>query len=133
MTFVDEEEAKIELCDVVINVTFDDFIDFLAELISDFSLSDLVELVQNGNKILATLWLSVCNVQIMKSDLLDDFLLFVDLTLRDRDELIIFQLSICDVLVCPTKSFHNTRVCLDVDNVSLADILLFELLVDGAV
>lgn len=82
MHFIDEQDSWNKFSNTLIDVLIDNLIDLLSELISDFGFLWLHDLAHEGHEILSMLRSSICNIQIMKSDILNDFFLLVNVSLR---------------------------------------------------
>jgi len=85
MNLIDEDDSWNDLCDTLVNVALDDFIDFSAKFIGDFCPATLDETAHDAHNILAALWSGVCGVKITKGDVLNEFLALVNIALGQRD------------------------------------------------
>ena len=97
MNLINEEDTWHELSDTVVDVAIDDLVDLETQLLCDLSLLWAIDLGHETEEIVATLRPCVGAVQIMKSHVLDDLLLLVDVALWDWDILFCFQVIFCGV------------------------------------
>lgn len=81
MDFVDEENSGYKFCNTLIDVFINDLVDLLTKFISNFSLLWFHNLTHEGDKILSMLGTSIRDIEIMKSNILNDLLLLVDVSL----------------------------------------------------
>lgn len=94
MNFVDEQNARDQFrhpCIVLkthtqtftlVDVSVYDFVDFLTELVRNFRFLRFHHLTENGSDVMSSLWSSVGRIQIMERDVLHDFFLFVNVSLK---------------------------------------------------
>jgi hypothetical protein len=82
---VDEDDTWDDLCNALVNIALDDLIDLSSELLGDFGPATLDETAHDAHNVLAALWSSVCGVKITKGDVLDEFLVLVNIALGQGD------------------------------------------------
>ena len=82
---VDEDDAWDDLCNTLVNIALDDFIDLSSKLLGDFGPATLDETAHDAHDVLAALRSSVCGVKITKGDVLNEFLVLVNIALWQRD------------------------------------------------
>jgi len=85
MNFIDEDDTWNDLCDTLVNVALDDFVDFSAKFIGDLCPATLDETAHYAHNVLAALWSSVCGIKIAECDILDEFLALVNIALGQRN------------------------------------------------
>ena len=85
MNFVNEDHSWNDLCNTLVNIALDDFINLSAKFIGDFCPATLDETAHDAHNILTTLWPGVCGVKVAKGDVLNEFLALVYIALRERD------------------------------------------------
>lgn len=85
VNLVDEDDTWNDLCDALINIAFDDFVDLSSQFISDFCPATFDKAAHYAHNILATLWSSVCGVKIAEGDILNEFLALVNIAFGQRD------------------------------------------------
>ena len=87
MDLIDEEDTRNELSNALVDVLVDDLVDLLTEFFCDFGALGLEEGVDEGLGVLsARVGLGVGGVEIVESDILDNFLLFVQPFRTNRQE-----------------------------------------------
>lgn len=131
MDLIDEKYSWYKLSNTVINVLVDDFVDFKSKLFGDLSFLWSVDLTHKGEKVMTTLRASVSGVQIMKSNVLNDFLLFVDITLWDRDIFLSLEIVLSCISIRTTDSLDGATSGFDIDNITNCDLLLLNVLIDA--
>ena len=85
MNLIDEDDTRNDLCNTLVNVAFDDFIDFPAKFICDLCPAALDETAHYAHNVLAALWSGVCGIKIAEGDILNEFLALVNIALGQRD------------------------------------------------
>lgn len=133
MNLIDKEHTRHEFSNTVIDIFIDDFVDLETEFLSDFSLFRSVDLGHEGEEVPTALWSRVRHVQIMKSDVLNDFFLFVDIAFGNGNVLLRLQIELSGVGVRSTDSFDSAGGRLDIDNITDGYFLFLDVLVDGGV
>lgn len=108
VNLIDEEDAWHKFSNTVINVFVDDFVDFKTELLSDLGLFRSVDLAHEGQEVTTTLGLCVCNIQVVESDVLNDFLLLVHITLGNGNVLFSLEVELSSVRVAAAYALHGT-------------------------
>lgn len=108
VNLIDEEHARHELGNTVVDVFVDDFVDFETELLSDLSLLGSVDLAHEGKEVTTTLGFGVSNIKIVKGHILDDFLLLVNVTLGDGHVLLGLQVELGSVRIATAYALDGT-------------------------
>ena len=85
MNLINEDDSRNDLCNTLIHVALDDFIDFSAKFIGDLCPATLDETAHDAHNVLAALWSGICGVKITKGDVLNEFFALVDIALGQRD------------------------------------------------
>ena len=85
MNLVDEDDTWNDLCNTLVNIALDDFVDLSTEFIGDFCPATLDETAHDAHDILTALWSGICSVKIAKGDILNEFLALVNIALGQRD------------------------------------------------
>jgi hypothetical protein len=78
---------------------------------------------------MTTLRASISSVQIMKCNVLNDFLLFVDITLWNRNIFFSFEIVLSCICIGATDSLDCTTGGFDIDNITNCDLLLLNVLI----
>lgn len=130
---VDEQDARNELGNALVNVLVDDLVDLGAELVGDFRLARLHQLAHHAHDVLPALGPRVGHVQIVQRHVLDHLLLLVHVALGHRHVLLGLEIKLRGVRVRAAHALDGTRVGLDVDDVAQAHALLLDGFVDGRV
>ena len=131
--FVDEEDARHQLRDALVNVPVHDLVDFLAQLFRDFRLLGLHQLPHDAHNVPAALGAGVGHVQIVQRHVLDDFLLFVHVALGQRHVLLGFQVKLRRVVVAAADAFDGARRGFNVNDVADLHLFLLQAFVNGRV
>lgn len=76
----------------MINVLVNDLIDFKSQLFGDFSLLGSVDLAHQREEVVTTLRASVGNIQVVKSHILNDLLLLMNITLGNGNILLSLEI-----------------------------------------
>ena len=85
MNLIDEDDSWNDLCNTLVNIALDDFINLSAKLIGDFCPATLDQTAHDTHNILTALWPGVCGVKVTKGDILNEFLALVNIALGQRD------------------------------------------------
>jgi hypothetical protein len=85
MNLIDEDDPWNDLCDTLVNIALDDFVDLSAKFIGDFGPAALDETTHDAHDILAALWSGVCGVKVTEGDVLNEFLALVNIALGQGD------------------------------------------------
>ena len=64
VNLIDEDDSWDDLCNALVNIAFDHFVDLSAKFIGDFGPATLDETAHDAHNILAALWSGVCGVKI---------------------------------------------------------------------
>src|SRR5579872_4015015 len=64
VNLVNENDTRDNLCNALVNIAFDNFVDLSSKFIGDFRPATLDETAHDTHNILATLWSSVCSIKI---------------------------------------------------------------------
>ena len=102
MDLIDKEDAWNKLCNTLVNISINDFVDFPSKFISDLCFLWFHNLSHQAHEIITSLWLCIGHIEIVKSDILDDFLLLMNISLWQRN--ILFGLQIIFAGICVTSS-----------------------------
>ena len=81
MDLIDKEDAWNKLCNTLVNISINDFFDLTSKFISDFCFLWLHNLSHQAHEIITALWLGIGHIEIVKSDILDDFFLLMNISL----------------------------------------------------
>ena len=133
MNLVDEDDSWNDLCDALVNIALDDFINLSTKFIGDFCPATLDKTAHDAHNILAPLWSCICGVEIAEGDILNELLAFVNIALGQRD--IGFGLEVIRrcIGIRATDTLNGTSFCLDVGDVADDDFFLEDSLVDAGV
>ena len=133
MNLVDEDDTWDDLCNALVNIALDDFVDLSAKFIGDLCPATLDETAHDTHDILSALGPGVCSIEVTEGDILNEFLALVDIALGERD--IGFGLEVIrrGIGVRAADAFDGTGVCLNVDDIADDDFFLEDGLVDAGV
>ena len=76
-----------------------------------------------------TLITTTIHIEVVKSHILDDFFLLVDITFGNWDIFLSFEIVLCRVGVRSAYSFNGTACGFDVDDIADSDLLLLNVLI----
>lgn len=117
----------------MINVSVYYFVNLEAQLFSNFSLLRSVNLTHKRQEVVTSLRLSISNIQIMESYILNNFFLLVDITFGDRDVLFSFKVVLGGISIRSSDSLNSTTSGFDVDNITYSNLLLLDVLVNTGI
>merc|ERR1711881_291094 len=80
MYLINEEDTRNKFCHSLIDVFIHHLIDFFSKFVCNFCFLWFHQLSHHGKNILTALRSSVCNVEIMQGDILNNFLFLVHVT-----------------------------------------------------
>ena len=128
---IDEEDTWNKLSNTMIDILVHNFVDFKAELFGNFGFLGSINLAHERQEVVSSLWASVCNVQIMKSNILYNFLFLVDITFRDRYILFSLKIVLGGIGIRATDTLYCTASCLNVNYITNCDFLLLNVFVNA--
>lgn len=85
VNLVDEDDSGNDLCDALVDIALDDFVDLPSKFIGYFCPATFYEAAHDAHDILAALWSGVCGVEITEGDVLNELFAFVNIALGQRD------------------------------------------------
>lgn len=97
MNLIDEEHSRDKFSNTLVDVSVDNFVDFASEFLGHFGFFRFHDLTHKTHKIVSALRTSVGHIQIVKSDILNNFFLFVDISLRKRNVLFSFKIELTGI------------------------------------
>lgn len=84
MNLIDEKNSRDKLSNTLVYVPVDNLIDLTSQLLSNLSLLGLHNLTHKTHEVIASLRLGIGHIEVMESDILDNLLLLVDVSLGKR-------------------------------------------------
>jgi len=108
MHLIDKQHSWDQFCYALVNVLAHNFINFFSEFLSDFGLFWLHDRVHHAEKVLTAFWSGIGDIEIVKGDVLDDFLLFVDIAFWEWDVLLGLEIVFGGVLIATADTFDIT-------------------------
>mmetsp|Transcript_35097 Transcript_35097/g.39833 ORF Transcript_35097/g.39833 Transcript_35097/m.39833 type:complete len:280 (-) Transcript_35097:131-970(-) len=133
MNLINEQYTGNQLCDTLIDIFVDNLIDFTSQFISNFGFLGRIELIHQGDKVLATLGFGIGNIQIVQSDVLNDFFLLVDIAFGQGNIFLSFKIKLGGISVRSTDSFDSTTGGFDVDNITNIDLFFLKSLINTGI
>jgi hypothetical protein len=130
---VDEEHARHELGNALLDVLVDRFVDLAAQLVGDLGAAAAQHLVHHRDEVGAALGRGVGHVEVVQRDVLDDLAALVHLALGQRHVGLGLEVELGGVGVAAADALDGARRGLDVDDVAELHALLDERLVDRGV
>ena len=127
---IDEEDTWHELSDAVVNILVDDFVDFESKLLCDLSLLRSIDLTHQRQEVVTTLWPCIRHIKVMKSDILHNFLLLMDVTLGNRNILLSFKIILRCVRVRSSYPLDSSTSSLDINDISDSNLLLLNIFIN---
>ena len=85
VNLVDEDDTWNDLCNALVNIALDDFVDLSSKFVSDFCPATFYEAAHDAHNVLATLWSSVSGVKIAEGNILNEFLALMDIAFGQRN------------------------------------------------
>jgi len=117
----------------VVNILIDNLVDLKSELLSNFSFLGSIDLAHERKEIMSTLRTSISNIQVMKSNILNDFLLFVNITFRDGNIFLSLKIILGGVSVRTTDTLDSSTCCFNVNYITNCNLFLLDILVNARV
>jgi hypothetical protein len=115
----------------VVNILIDNLVDLKSELLSNFSFLGSIDLAHEREEIMSTLRTSIGNIQVMKSNILNDFLLFVNITLRNRNILLSLKIIFGCVSIRTTNTLYGSTSRFNVNYITNCNLLLLNVLINA--
>lgn len=118
MDLINEKHAWNEFGDSLIDISVHDLVNFTSEFVGDFGFLRLHDLTHQAHEVVSTLWFGIGHIEIMETDILDDFLLFVDVTLWQWDVFFCLQIVFAGICVTSSDSFNVSSWSFDVNYIT---------------
>ncbi len=108
MHLVDEQHARHQFSNSLVDVSVDHLVDFSSQLVSHLSLLGLHDLTHQTHEVVTTLWFGVGHVQIVKSYILNDFLLLMYVTFGQWHVFFSLQVILARISIASADSLDIT-------------------------
>mmetsp|Transcript_72019 Transcript_72019/g.154140 ORF Transcript_72019/g.154140 Transcript_72019/m.154140 type:complete len:378 (+) Transcript_72019:146-1279(+) len=123
---VDEEHAWHQLCDSLVDIPVHDLVDLQPELLGDLGFPRLHEGAHDAREVLPALRLRVGLVEVVQCDVLNNFLLLVNVALGHWHVLVGFQVELRGVGVAAAYAPGHATASLDVDDIAHSHLLFLQ-------
>jgi len=115
---INKEHSWHQLSDALVDVPVDHLVDLSSQFLSDLGFLGFHYLAHQTHEVVAALGTSICHVQIVKSHILHNFLLLVDVALGERHVFFSFEVELAGIGIASTDPLDVASGGFDVDDIS---------------